>query len=1185
MKSRFEKQNNLVHKETHLDESELIAKIWEGTAVIKSFFSNSQRGTIIILKGPFTLVASESDSEGRYCIANVTHELLPELSGNSLTLVNINAPNNHKDSLQFFDNIFNKVEQFNANIATDQLPDIVFAGDFNFVFDKDSDCQNRNISKDEVALSKFVSNKLYELELWDLVQSSKAACNFTWRRDKIRSRIDYIFASSPIAGKVSKLVNKWHLVKTDHAAVIVELASTHEIFSGRSYPKLSFNDIKDKEDKEFVRSTIIEAKNNFLSNWCPHTRLEYVKLMIRSSVLVLKAKRNKAALELDNLKADLNRLEQSPVFDNDLLVKSAELKQLIDKTEEHKEEQLRIRSGIKWREEGERSSKFFLNLISSKQRNRATQTGFIDNNGLVLSENEEIISHARSFYADLYSFKPVLENNSFFKNCPSLDDGDRTSTGDPITIAELRATLKTCKDSTPGLDGIPYSFYKIFADLLLTLVLDSWNYGLLTGTMAPSHRQSCITIIPKAGKDTRYIKNWRPITVASCDLKIITKALSIRMSKVLPKIIHHSQAAYVPGRNINFNNRILSHILKNTDNQEDIIVSFDAEKAFDSVSHVYLRKVLEKYNFPESFLTFFNLIYKSNSAVVQVNGHLSKPFDIARGVKQGDALSCSLFILAVDPLIRNIDYNTQIEPLIIDLNGKTSTVKILSYADDIAVITKSNSSVRETFKEYESLYRCSGLKLNADKTEILRLCKHETSDLLTLNDISSTYLDKTVVIKPSDTVKICGNYLTTDPKEGYAHNVTSKIASLRTLLLNWSKRNLSIYGKMLIVKCHALSQLTFVNQFQNISTSDIKQIESICYKFLWNQGPDRVKRSTIKLPKNEGGIDGIDVESFLLAAKIRQYFKAEKHCELLRFIQKNGAEYDDISKITRTYLSKVLKKNWKNVDFADLDNDEKTMLWNCNLRNFFKPGSKSDKLLVNMEATNLLELTSIGRNATNKIIRSLPKIFKYLLISDYPASAITIPLLFNGKVKTIDKLTSKNLQLILKCSLGKTFLLNTKFNLTLSDRDEKLGWFHLWRIRNPILRSVRLKVLYKDIYCQERRFRFGLTDSPLCTICGLTEDVAHQLYDCTIAKRMWQLYNNFFETNKTFEDVLIVGQSSLNEIVKSAIIKLLIQIDRSANLSIHQVHLRIIQHLTLEIRVNNNKIYQEALTKLRAIFN
>ena len=53
-------------------------------------------------------------------------------------------------------------------------------------------------------------------------------------------------------------------------------------------------------------------------------------------------------------------------------------------------------------------------------------------------------------------------------------------------------------------------------------------------------------------------------------------------------------------------------------------------------------------------------------------------------------------------------------------------------------------------------------------------------------------------------------------------------------------------------------QLTFVNQFQNISTADIKQIESLCYKFLWNGGPERVKRSTLKLSKLEGGIDGVD---------------------------------------------------------------------------------------------------------------------------------------------------------------------------------------------------------------------------------------------------------------------------------------------------------------------------------------
>ena len=67
------------------------------------------------------------------------------------------------------------------------------------------------------------------------------------------------------------------------------------------------------------------------------------------------------------------------------------------------------------------------------------------------------------------------------------------------------------------------------------------------------------------------------------------------MAKVLPSIIHNSQKAYVPGRDINFNNRILSYIINNTENVDDIIVSFDAEKAFDSVSHEYLQYALQKY--------------------------------------------------------------------------------------------------------------------------------------------------------------------------------------------------------------------------------------------------------------------------------------------------------------------------------------------------------------------------------------------------------------------------------------------------------------------------------------------------------------------------------------------------------------------------------------------------------------
>ena len=122
-----------------------------------------------------------------------------------------------------------------------------------------------------------------------------------------------------------------------------------------------------------------------------------------------------------------------------------------------------------------------------------------------------------NFYSSLYTEKQVHVDYDFFSHCPTLRPEEQELVGTEITLSELRATLKTCKDSAPGLDGIPYSFYKVYTDLLLPLILESWQYGLSTGSLAPSQRQSCITIIPKAGKDTRLIKNWRPITVASQD--------------------------------------------------------------------------------------------------------------------------------------------------------------------------------------------------------------------------------------------------------------------------------------------------------------------------------------------------------------------------------------------------------------------------------------------------------------------------------------------------------------------------------------------------------------------------------------------------------------------------------------------------------------------------------------------
>ncbi len=131
---------------------------------------------------------------------------------------------------------------------------------------------------------------------------------------------------------------------------------------------------------------------------------------------------------------------------------------------------------------------------------------------------------------------------------------------------------------------------------------------------------------------------------------------------------------------------------------------------------------------------------------------------------------------------------------------------------------------------------------------------------------------------------------------------------------------------------------------------------------------------------------------------------------------------------------------------------------------------------------------------------------------------------------------------------------------------------NIWSIKNPALRNVRLKVLYKDIFSNERRFRFGLADSPECAICQAPESVEHQLLTCPNAQAFWNYYYQFtLQRVQSLEDIISTSQSTAIEIVKSAILRKLIQIDRSSGQPINVVQQECLYYLRLETIVNQRK--------------
>ena len=79
-------------------------------------------------------------------------------------------------------------------------------------------------------------------------------------------------------------------------------------------------------------------------------------------------------------------------------------------------------------------------------------------------------------------------------------------------------------------------------------MVDSFNYAFENGAMSISLKRGIISLIPKEDKDKKYLKNWRPIALLKNDYKIVTKALALRLEKVLPTIIGSNQTGYIKGR-------------------------------------------------------------------------------------------------------------------------------------------------------------------------------------------------------------------------------------------------------------------------------------------------------------------------------------------------------------------------------------------------------------------------------------------------------------------------------------------------------------------------------------------------------------------------------------------------------------------------------------------------------------
>ena len=119
-------------------------------------------------------------------------------------------------------------------------------------------------------------------------------------------------------------------------------------------------------------------------------------------------------------------------------------------------------------------------------------------------------------------------------------------------------------DKTPGTDGLPCEFYKVFWRDVSQILISALNYSYDAGKLSVSQRRGVIKLIPKKDTDPNLIKNWRPLTLLNCDYKIATKAIASRIKSMFPKLISHDQTGFIKDRFIGENLRLIDSVIKYT---------------------------------------------------------------------------------------------------------------------------------------------------------------------------------------------------------------------------------------------------------------------------------------------------------------------------------------------------------------------------------------------------------------------------------------------------------------------------------------------------------------------------------------------------------------------------------------------------------------------------------------------
>ena len=449
-----------------------------------------------------------------------------------------------------------------------------------------------------------------------------------------------------------------------------------------------------------------------------------------------------------------------------------------------------------------------------------------------------------------------------------------------LSYEEVRRAINSCSpQKAPGLDGIPSEFYKKLnvrweqskdspspaldiCALLQCVYNDIENHG----TASDNFLRGWLCPVYKKG-DPCEPTNYRPITVLNTCYKIFTTALLKKLTNITPNLIHTDQAGFIPRRSIVDQVDLAKAMIDLCEitEQEGVIVALDQEKAYDRIRHDYLWIVLAHFGLPPSFINTIKALYTSAKTSVMVNGELSDPFLITRGVRQGDPISCLLFNLAIEPLASMIRNSPELNGLTIQKTENTVQRIIVSlFADDTTVYLSCGDSFRSLQNILDTWCFASGAHFNCKKTVIIPVGPKTYRDNValtrSLDGTPDNRIDDSIaILQDGESTRLLGAQVGNDIDQVGVW--THQIEKIRSALNRWDAIHPTFQGRSHIIRMIVGGMTQYLTAAQGMPNCVCDTLAKLIRNFFWGNAHSTVAEQYLFLPIVEGGWNLLDIRS------------------------------------------------------------------------------------------------------------------------------------------------------------------------------------------------------------------------------------------------------------------------------------------------------------------------------------